>query len=165
MPCRVTCSCTGEWKEPERLPLPSTRDIRTYQSLRTLAHGGENSSPRFLAFLIVYCQHHPYIPAPGSHLICRSSAFCLRWTSLLLHILPEWIHSFPFKNDHLYIYDSYNYISISEQSPEFQIYGSSFLDVSTWILTDPSNLKAQNQTHCLLLHLPTCLSSRVSCTG
>lgn len=89
------------------------------------------------------------MPTSGSHLVWCLLTLYPRETSLLLYILPGWIHSFPLKKNSLpYTYNSYT--SISKHFPESQIYGSSFLDIATWILRDPSTLKVQNQAHVIV---------------
>lgn len=89
-----------------------SRDIRTYWSLKTLASGVENSSPPFLAFLIVHFIVNSTLTSPqsGSHLVCCSSALHRRWTSSLL----LYIHS-HLKNYHLHSYDSYT-ISLTQNT-------------------------------------------------
>lgn len=143
----------------------SIRNSRTYQSLKTLALRMEKSSPCFPAFLVVILL---LTPVPRAYIRIPSGV-------VPLSSLPEvdffpsthspWMNTvIPIKkNDHPYTYNSYK--SISKHFPESQIYGSSFLDVATWVLRDPSTLKVQNQTHCHCLHILACFPSRVFCIG
>ena len=143
----------------------SIRNSRTYQPLKTLAPRMEKSSPCFPDFLVVILLLTPvpdaYIRIPSG--VVPLNSLPKREFSPSIH--SPWVNTFiPIKkNGHLYTYNSYT--SISKHFPESQIYGSSFLDIATWILRDPSTLKVQNQAHCHCLHIPACFPSRVFCIG